>query len=297
MTKIIMSAENLAEQIKDTETWQCQVFEKFGLWRSMLSDIASLERSDEDDLPPLQFFFLESAKERLCAAPGAKWTWRTRETVVGGKSLYLEWLKNQWAMGRWENDESIHSSARQFLDPRFSRFESLKYKGGNKIGGRQWSEIVGGYRELVGQEARRHLSDVPLAATKISKSGVEAFVLEYFGKQGWHCRSSASAVGNILAIELPIDEFEYVFRISLSIAGKSLLDHFDGWISITKADVDQRILNGGSAALLAVPLADLFIPISIYYLTHEKERARIASAIFFIDAIAKAVTQIAPSKA
>lgn len=292
MNPLPLSAADLVDHIKRCDVWQERAYESFGLQRAMFSDIASLAKHDEGDLPPLANFFAESAKERLSVPGGGKWTWRTRDSITGYKSPYLDWLKGQWAAGRWKDDETIHSNACHFLDPRFARFESLKYlPGASNLLGKPWPAIVKGYRDLVGREALRRSGDEPIAASKVSKAGVEAYTLHYFERRGWACHSSASQVGNIVTVERPLLSAEYVFRAALSLAGKGLLDHIDGWISVTLASADLAVVRGGPSAMIATSIGDLLLPASTYYLTHDKDRLRIVNAMAFVNSVLQAMTQ------
>jgi len=282
---------NLAEHIKRCDAWQDRAYEGFGLQRMMFDDIASMSNQGEDDLQSILSFFAESAKERL-SAPGGKWSWRTRDAIASHKSPYLDWLKSQWANGRWKDDVTIHPSTRHFLDPRFARFESLSYLPGAKNQlGRSWPEVVKGYRDVVGQEARHRSAVEPLAANKVSKAGVEEYVLLYFERRGWVCHSAASQIGNILTVERPLPDSEHVFRLAISLADKGLLDHIGCWVSVTDAGTDLRMVNGGSAALVAAPMDGLLLPASTYYLTHDRERLRIVNAVAFIDSVLQAMMQ------
>ncbi len=261
----------------------------------MSSDIESLSIVDEIDLPSIRSYFVDSVMERLSASEQG-WSWRMRDSIAGEKSSYLDWLKSQWEAGRWTDDKTIHNNARHFLDPRFARFMSLKYLSGSNSLGKSWPEVVKGYRELVGREARlRFADDAALAAIKVSKVGVEAYALQYFAQRDWECYTSATDHGNILTVQRSLPDSEYVFRGALSLASKSLLDHVDGWVSVVPASVDLRVVGGGPTSLVATSIAELLLPASTYYLTHDMERLRIVNAIAFFGTTLQAMSQCAPS--
>jgi len=291
MNSLPFSVADLVDHIKHCG-WQARAYRNFGLQHTMLKDIASLARPGEEDLQSLSTMFAESAKERLSVA-GGKWSWRTRDSAAGYKSPYLNWLKSQWATGRWTEDATIHANARHFLDPRWARFQTLSYQSGsNNPLGKSWPELVQGYRDIAGQEARRQSERTAFPSSKISKAGVKKYALHHFERGGWTCHSAGSQIGNILTVEQALVDSKYVFRLALSLADKGLLDHVDAWFSVTVAGADLRMVNGGPDALVGSSIDGLLLPAAGYYLEHDKDPLRIVCAIEFVDSVVQALTHL-----
>lgn len=284
------STSDTVDYIKNgCKVWYDLVYEKLGLQTEMFLDIESLALEDESDLPPIRDFFISLVSEQL-SAPSQTWSWRTRTAMGIERSAYLDWLQLQWDAGRWADDQTIRRESRQVLDPRYARYVSLIYFRGPNSLGNSWPDVVSRYRNLAEQEAiLNFISANPNELNTLSKSSVEAYVNDYFANRNWRTRTCKTEHGNILTFERKFPDSDYVFRCSIDVADKSLLNHVDAWFCVIKNDTDPQII-GGPSALVASSVRQLLPPSSSYYLNHDKNKHRLMNAIRFVESTFQILT-------